>query len=189
MCLTYQTNEKHFLVNYGPYFIGLKSFSIVNKELIGLWQYNSYKCKKVFDNGKIKKIEIEPDNQIQGVELAFYSLNSYGVVSKYSKEVKQANLGYYAVFFTDFLKNHLLKHYTDNLSVIFESVIFDMMPIVFGYGDIQALNENNIVVEKFNIRLDIEFYTRLAKKLNKDDSVTINQWLETLSFFKESLGL
>jgi len=184
MCLTYKTNEKHFLVNYGLDFIGLKSFRILNKELIGLWQYNSYKCKKVFDNGKIKKIEIEPDNQIQDVELAFYSLNSFGVVLKYSKEVKQANLGYHAVFFTDFLANHLLKHYTDNLSVI-----FDMMPIVFGYEDIQALNENNIVVEKFHIRLDIEFYARLAKKLNKDDSVSISQWLETLDFFKESLGL
>lgn len=184
MCLTYQTNEKHFLVNYGFDFIGLKSFRILNKELVGLWQDNSYKCKKVFDNGKIKKIEIEPNNQIQGVELAFYSLNSFGVVSKYSKVVKQANLGYHAVFFTDFLANHLLKHYTDNLSVI-----FDMMPIVFGYEDIQALNENNIVVEKFNIRLDIEFYARLAKKLNKDDSVSISQWLETLDFFKESLGL
>jgi len=184
MCLTYQTNEKHFLVNYGPDFIGLKSFRILNKELIGLWQSNSYKCKKVFDNGKIKKIEIEPDNQIQGVVLAFYSLNSFGVVSKYSKVVKQANLGYHAVFFTDFLANHLLKHYTGNLSVI-----FDMMPIVFGYEDIQALNENNIVVEKFHIRLDIEFYVRLAKKLNKDDSVSIRQWVETLDFFKESLKL
>jgi len=183
MCLTYQTNEKHFLVNYGPDFIGLKSFRIVNKELVGLWQFNSYKCKKVFDNGKIKKIEIEPDNQIQWVEFEFYCLNSFNVISRYTKQ-NQAMLGYHAVFFTDFLKNHLLKHHTDNLSVI-----FDMMPIVFGYEDIQALNENNIVVEKFHIRLDIEFYTRLAKKLNKDGSVSISQWLKTLDFFNESLGL
>lgn len=184
MCLIYQTNDKHFLINYGSDYIGLKSFRVLNKQLVGLWQYNNYQVKKVFDNEKIKKIEIEPNNQVQDVELAFYSLNSFGVMSKYTKETKQANLGYHAIFFTDFLANHLLNHHDDNISLIFE-----MIPIVFNHEDIQAINENSIVIEKFNIRLDTEFYAGLAKKLSKDDSVSISQWLETLSFFKESLGL
>lgn len=185
MCLTYQTNDKHFLVNYGSDYIGLKSFRVLNRQLVGLWRYDNYQVKKVFDNDKkIKKIEVEPNNQVQDIELAFYSLNSFGVMSKYTKETRQANLGYHAIFFTDFLANHLLNHYDDNLSLI-----FDMIPIVFNHADIQAISDSIIVVEKFSIRLDIKFYSGLAKKLNKDDSVTISHWLETLSFFKESLGL
>ena len=188
MCLMVKTDEKHYLVSYGAYFIGLKKFRIIGKNLVSLYQYNDYKYQKIFNieseaKEKVIRIDIEPNNQIQGVEFEFYCFNSFNIVSRYTKQ-SQAMLGYHAVLFTDFLKNHLLRRFNDNISLI-----FDMMPIVFGYEDIQAIDHDSIVIEKFSIQFDISFYEALAKKLGIDDSVTINQWIETLSFFKESLGL
>lgn len=183
-----KTDKKHYLVSYGAYYIALKKFRILNKKLVGCYQYNNYQYQKIFNieseaKEKVIRIDIEPNNQIQGVEFEFYCLNSFNVISRYTKQ-NQAMLGYHAVFFTDFLKNHLLKHYTDNFSLV-----FDMMPVVFGYDDIQAISDDSVVIEKFSIKLNYYFYGALAKKLGVDDSVTINQWIETLNFFKENLGL
>jgi len=77
-----------------------------------------------------------------------------------------------------------LNHYNDNMSAVFERV-----PIIFSYADIQGINDDTIVVERFSIRLDADFYKSLAKQLGIDDDSVSCRWIETLNFFKESLRL
>lgn len=191
MCLEYQTNESYFLIKYDDFFIGRKTFKCYKNKLLPVYAFPEYVYKKVSDcllAGEV--LAIEPNNQIQEVAFNFFTKDYNAIQKDFSNVaylIKQEKLGFHADMFTDSIKESLLEK---RISQDTYGIYFKNLPVIFCYDDIQAISTyGGVVVEKFNIPLSANFYQELGKKLGVESIIVKTNWLETLSFFKESLGL